>query len=106
MWYAHHTADMKKRQASTTCPVAAVAELLSDTWTMLIIRDVLRGPQRFGTLAESLAGISTRTLTIKLHRLVEQGIITKKDTGYTITAQGRRLGRIIKAMSQYGEQYL
>lgn len=96
---------MTKRQAPT-CPVAAVAELLSDMWTMLVIRDVLRGPQRFGTLLQSLAGISTRTLTNKLKRLVDQGIIKKVELTYVITPQGRRLGRIIRAMSAYGEHYL
>lgn len=96
---------MLKRQAPT-CPVAAVAELLSDMWTMLIIRDMLRGPQRFGALLQSLTGISTRTLTIKLKRLVDQGIIKKTETNYVITPQGRHLGRIIRAMSKYGEHYL
>lgn len=97
---------MSKRQAQLNCPVAAVAQLLSDTWTMLIIRDLLRGPQRFGTLCESLVGISTRTLTAKLKRLTEAGIVAKKDLAYTLTPQGRKLGRIIRAMATYGEQYL
>ena len=97
---------MSKRQAPTTCPVAAVAALLSDTWTMLVIRDLLRGPQRFGTLCESLAGISTRTLTAKLKRLTEAGIVAKKDVKYSLTPQGRKLGHIIRAMSAYGQQYL
>ncbi len=97
---------MSKRQASTTCPVAAVAAILSDAWTMLIIRDLLRGGQRFGTLSESLEGISTRTLTLKLKHLSAVGIVTKKDLLYVLTPQGRKLGRIIHAMAAYGEQYL
>ena len=97
---------MSKRQAHANCPVAAVAQLLSDTWTMLIIRDLLRGPQRFGTLCQSLDGISTRTLTAKLKRLIEAGIVAKKEPAYALTPQGCKLARIIKVMSVYGEQYL
>ena len=97
---------MTKRQAHSNCPVAAVAQLLSDAWTMLIIRDLLRGPQRFGTLCESLDGISTRTLTAKLKRLTEAGIVVRKEPAYALTPQGRKLARIIRAMSVYGEQYL
>lgn len=97
---------MTKRQAHNSCPVAAVAQLLSDTWTMLVIRDLLRGPQRFGTLCQSLEGISTRTLTNKLKRLSEAGIVVKQDSLYSLTAQGRKFARIIKAMAAYGEQYL
>lgn len=97
---------MTKRQAHDSCPVAAVAAILSDTWTMLIIRDLLRGSQRFGTLMESLVGISSRTLTLKLKHLSVLGIVVKKDLQYILTPQGRKLGRIIRAMAAYGEEYL
>lgn len=85
-----------------SCPIAKVAELLSDTWTILIIRDLLKKPMRFTDLEESLEGISTRTLTLKLKRLIEKGIAIKTEEGYSLTAQGEKMRDIIKALDQYG----
>lgn len=88
------------------CPVARVAQLLSDTWTMLIIRDLLRVDMRFSELEESLDGISSRTLTAKLKTLESEGVITKKGLLYSLTKQGAKLGVIIDAMSAYGKRYM
>ncbi len=88
------------------CPVARVASLLSDRWTMLIIRDLLRGKMRFTELESSLSGISTRTLTSKLKNLEAEGILLKKDSFYRITKQGSKLAKIIDAMSLYGKKFL
>ena len=85
------------------CPIAKVATLLSDPWTMLIIRDLLKGPMRFSDLERSLVGISTRTLTSKIKNLEEEGVIKKEDNQYSITKKGSKLERIIDAMSDYGK---
>ena len=87
----------------TTCPIARVAELLSDTWTMLIIRDLLKHSMRFSELERSLAGISTRTLTLKLNRLVEKGIVEKTDEGYILTEHAQKLREVIDAMDRFGK---
>ncbi|MDD5165226.1 MAG: helix-turn-helix domain-containing protein [Candidatus Pacebacteria bacterium] len=94
--------------SKNTCPVAEVAELLSDTWTMLIIRDLLNAPMRFCELERSLEGVSTRTLTLKLKKLVTEKIISKDEEShfYSITKQGTHLGAIVDAMRNYGKEYL
>ena len=56
---------------NVACPIAKVATLLSDVWTILIIRDLLSSPKRFTELQHSLQGISSRTLTLKLKKLEE-----------------------------------
>jgi DNA-binding HxlR family transcriptional regulator len=84
------------------CPVARVATLLSDPWTMLIIRDLLKKEMRFCDLERSLTGISTRTLTNKLRHLEENNIIKKKDLSYAITPEGIKLKKVLKAMEAYG----
>lgn len=86
----------------SNCPIAKVAELLSDTWTILIIRDLLKKPMRFSGLEESLQGISTRTLTLKLKRLVQKGIVVKTEEGYSLTIQGEKMRGIIEALDHYG----
>jgi len=95
-----------KDHSGALCPVAKVAALLSDAWTMLIVRDVMKRPMRYSELALSLEGISTRTLTQKLEKLVAAGIISKKESRYSITAKGKKLGAIFAEMTKYGKRYL
>lgn len=86
-----------------SCPIARVATLLSDPWTMLIIRDLLKEPMRFSILERSLSGISTRTLTSKIKNLEKEGIITKVENSYAITKKGAKLKKVIDAMSDFGK---
>lgn len=90
-----------------SCPITKVAELLSDTWTMLIMRALTEGPKRFTELEAWLGDISSRTLTLKLAKLQEQGLVEKTDDGhYRATKKGKGLKMIEKAMVQYSEEYL
>ena len=89
------------------CPVQKTATLLSDTWTMLIIRDLLEGPRRFCELERSLEGISTRTLTLKLQKLEQESLVKKLASGsYSATPRGKGLRVVESAMKRYGEKYL
>ncbi len=91
-------------RAHTSCAVTKTALLLSDPWTMLIIRDLLRSPMRFCELERSLSGISTRTLTLKLKRLETESIVYKKDElHYALTSQGKKLKKVIEAMESWGK---
>lgn len=89
------------------CPITKVATLLSDTWTMLIMRALTEGPKRFCELEEWLGKISTRTLTLKLRRLTEEGLIMKQADGhYVATKKGSGLKIIERAMISYSKKYL
>ncbi len=86
------------------CPIARVAVLLSDPWTMLIVRDLLGKNMRFSDLEKSLEGISTRTLTNKIKKLEEEGVLQKIDLRYySITKKGSRLKKVLDAMAYYGK---
>ena len=95
-----------KDHSSAQCPIAKVASLLSDTWTMLIVRDLMKKPMRFTELVGSLEGISTRTLSLKLQKLEADGIIVKKEPLYTVTTKGKNLAAIFGEMTKYGKKYL
>ena len=89
------------------CPVQKTATLLSDTWTMLIIRDLLEAPRRFCDLERSLDGISTRTLTAKLKNLEKDRLVKKMASGaYAATPRGKGLRIVESAMRRYGKKYL
>ena len=89
-----------------SCPIAKVANLLSDHWTILIIRDLLHAPMRFSELERSLGTVSSRTLSLKLKRLCDEKVISKDDVLYSMTSNGRSLGSVIHAMAKCGESML
>lgn len=97
---------MKDLQHSD-CPITRVASLLSDTWTMLIMHTLTSGPKRFCEIENQLEGISTRTLTLKLQKLIAAELIEKTETGtYKATKKGAGLKIIENAMRTYSKTYL
>ena len=93
----------------TSCPITKTAQLLSDTWTMLVVRALLEAgePMRFCELERELAGISTRTLALKLKKLEAERIVRKQADGtYKATKKGEGLKIVERAMSRYGEKFL
>ena len=59
------------------CPIERTATLIGDRWTPLIVRDLAPGCRRFSELQRSLGGISPKTLSDRLRRLEEAGVITR-----------------------------
>ncbi len=89
------------------CPVTKVALLLSDTWTMLILHFLIEGPKGFCELERALHGISTRTLTLKLGKLITEGLLMQTKKGlYKATRRGRGIRIIENAMKRYQKRYL
>lgn len=99
---------MKKNTvAHHACPMEKTAKLMSDTWTILIMHDLMEGSKRFCELERDLDGISTRTLTDKLRKLEEEKMVMKNEDGhYEATEKGHGLKVVEKAMRKYGEKFL
>ena len=108
---------MRKSLAATPtcddeCPVRKTAQIIDGKWTTLIIRDLLPGKKRYSELLGSLGGISPKMLAARLKFLEEKGILTKKiypvippKTEYQLTSTGRRLQKVIMAMSDFGKRF-
>jgi len=102
----------QRRDLCRTCPVARVADIIGDSCSLLIIRDLLESPRRYGELLDSLKGISSRTLTNKLKLLEKEGLVrTKKHRGhaypeYALTQRGLALKPVVDSMRAYGKRYL
>jgi DNA-binding HxlR family transcriptional regulator len=99
--------------ANASCPVCRTAEIVCAKWTMLVIRDLAEGRTRFCELERSLAGISPRTLSLRLRALEEGGIVERQTypevpprVEYALTVKGRALLPIIEDMRTYGSQWL
>lgn len=94
------------------CPVEVTLLLLSNKWTILILRDLFTGTKRFGGLKKSLNGVSQKVLTANLRSLEEKGIIEREvfpevppRVEYRLTDLGKTLDPIIKSMHDWGEFY-
>ena len=96
-----------------TCPVCHTAEIISGKWTLLIIRDLADGRNRFCELERSLEGISPRTLSLRLRALESAGVIERRTypevpprVEYRLTPKGEALVPMIEHMRRYGQQWL
>ena len=97
----------------STCPVCRTAEIVCGKWTLLLVRELADGHSRFCELERSLAGISPRTLSLRLRALEEQAIVERHTFAevppreeYALTEKGRALLPIIDDMRAYGESWL
>ncbi len=103
---------MKTRARKVQCPVERVVEMLGDSCSILVLRDLMRAPRRFKDLQTSL-GSSSRTLTIKLKKLEHEGFIVRTEFNekpprveYRLTKKGAAFQSVEKAMRRFGKKYL
>ncbi len=97
----------------SSCPVCRTAEIISGKWTLLVIRDLAVESRRFCELERSLAGISPRTLSLRLRALEEHGIVVRHTypevpprVEYALTEKGKALVPLIEDMRNYGRRWL
>jgi DNA-binding HxlR family transcriptional regulator len=93
------------------CPVAQALERVGDRWSFLIVRDLMRGPQRFTDLQRYLAGITPKRLTVNLRALESEGLVERereegrREVWYRLTAKGKDFVPVIKALAAWGLEY-
>jgi DNA-binding HxlR family transcriptional regulator len=95
------------------CALARAAEIIGERWTLLIIRELLLNPMRFGDLGARLDGISPALLTARLDALVESGIVRRatlpapfKAQVYELTEIGRAMQPAIRELIRWGGRFL
>ena len=98
------------QRSSPCCGVARFLSLLDGPWATLIVRELLRGPQRFTQLREALPGISAHTLTHRLKGFERHGLVTRTAFAetpprvvYELTSLGEGLRDVLEAMRKWGD---
>lgn len=93
-------------------PLGATLDLVGDRWTLLIVRDMLRGRSRFNELRESTVGIASNILADRLRRLEGAGIVIRRSYSqapprheYILTPKGHGLGVAVGALLLWGERH-
>jgi DNA-binding HxlR family transcriptional regulator len=94
------------------CPIASALRVVGDRWTLLIVRDLLRGKRRFNELRQSVDGINPGILSTRLKLLERENIVRRElysdhppRAEYHLTRKGHELGLIVGALANWGEQY-
>jgi DNA-binding HxlR family transcriptional regulator len=96
------------------CPVARTLDLIGERWTILLLRDLLlHGPRRFQDFQASLPGVAPNTLSARLKAMEDRGLVSRAlynerppRLEYVLTAKGKSLGPIVKAMREWGSKHL
>lgn len=69
---------MLSKNELPACPVATAVNLIGNKWKPLILRDLLKGPQRFKYLQFGIEGISPKVLTENLRQMEEDGLVKRE----------------------------
>src|SRR5262249_20852381 len=107
------TTDPPFIEAPFLCPIPRSLDILGDRRTILILRDlVVSGARRFQDFEQSLKGISPTTLSARLKRLEEAGVVERRfyeqhppRAEYLLTDRGKDLRPVLKALLQWGKRY-
>lgn len=94
------------------CPVETTVQLIGSKWRLLIMRDLLAGPRRFGQLKKSVGSISQKVLTANLREMEEKGLVIRRvypevppRVEYELTEVGESLRPVIDTMGSWGAGY-
>jgi len=95
------------------CALARAAELIGERWTLLIIRELLLGPKRFGDLLDHLDGVSPTLLTSRLTALIESNVVRRITLPRPVNAQlyepnryRREIQPAIRELIRWGGRFL
>jgi DNA-binding HxlR family transcriptional regulator len=94
------------REYGQYCGVTRGLELVGERWALLIVRDLLVGPRRYGELAAGLPRIPSNVLAARLKELQEAGVIRRAPRSrvvvYELTPYGRELEPVVLALGAWG----
>jgi DNA-binding HxlR family transcriptional regulator len=97
----------------SSCPAAAALDLAGDKWTLLVVRDLLRGRHTYKALREAEEGIPTNILADRLKRMEAAGLIKAEPYQdkpvrwrYELTPKGRELGEVLGALARWGKKHV
>lgn len=95
------------------CAISGALQVVGDQWTLVIIRDLLRGRSKFAELVAAPEGITRPMLSERLKALEREGIVVRRfysehppRAEYRLTRKGRALGPALGALARWGSRYL
>jgi DNA-binding HxlR family transcriptional regulator len=93
------------------CSIARTLEVIGERWSLLIVRDAMYGVRRFDDFAADL-GVARNVLTDRLGRLVEHGVMERRQYEdrppryeYRLTEKGKDLFPVLLSMVRWGDRW-
>jgi DNA-binding HxlR family transcriptional regulator len=104
----------ERRSYEQFCGIAKALDVVGERWTLLLVRDLLLGPRRYGDLLAGLPGMTTNLLAKRLRQLEEQGLVEKarlpapasSTVVYRLTQAGRELEPVLHALGAWGWRFM
>ena len=101
----------RKSFSAMPCPIARSLEHVGEWWSMLILRDAMKGLTRFDEFQKSL-GIAPNILTRRLAGLVAAGMLERRSYSlrpprdeYVLTERGRDFRPVLWAILAFGNRH-
>jgi DNA-binding HxlR family transcriptional regulator len=97
------------RTYGDACGIARALDVVGERWALLVVRELLLGPQRFSDLRRALPGASSNMLTDRLRELEDRDVVTRRrlpppaaSSVYELTDRGRGLEPVLLALGAWG----
>lgn len=97
------------RSYGDACGIARALDVVGERWALLVVRELLLGPQRFSDLRRALPNAASNVIADRLRELEGRGVVTRRtlpppaaSSVYELTAWGRGLEPIVLALGNWG----
>ena len=97
------------RSYGDACTIARALDVVGERWALLVVRELLLGPQRFSDVRRALPGASSNLVTDRLRELEGHGVVGRRklpppagSTVYELTGWGRELEPVVLALGAWG----
>jgi DNA-binding HxlR family transcriptional regulator len=91
-----------------SCPIEATFRIIGKKWSVLILREMLRGMTQFNRFIENIEGITPKVLTERLRELQKLGIVRRRIVSeypirieYEMTDLGREFEPVLLAAASF-----
>jgi DNA-binding HxlR family transcriptional regulator len=98
-----------RRSYADPCGIARALDVVGERWALLVLRELMLGPRRFGQLREGLPDMSPNVLAQRLRELEEDGVVRKvlleppaSVPVYELTERGRALEPVLVELGRWG----
>jgi DNA-binding HxlR family transcriptional regulator len=94
------------------CPVARAAEILTERWTLLVIRELLCESTRFSDLRRGVPLMSPSLLSQRLKMLEDGGVVVRRRAAaksgweYRLTPAGEELRPLVELLGVWGRRWV
>lgn len=96
-----------------SCPIETTFKIIGKRWTVLIIREMLRGTTQFNRFLENIEGITPKVLTQRLRELQQFGIVRRRIVSdypirveYELTDLGKDFEPVLLAAASFSMRHM